>query len=260
MKPVFKNSENNVKSINEYQKIQYEKLEKDICKNLLSRLEPYISKYKDNSSIKILDIGGASGYFALEIKEYFADKNCEVTVVDNTVFDTWAEFSNRITFFQSSVDNLDNIFDENIFDLIFVNRVFHHLVRENWKRTIEGISNVMRKIYKILKHDGQLCITDHFYNGLIFDEICSKIIYMISSSTFKPILKMCKKMGSLSAGVGVCFLSYNMWVKLLNENNLQIEKLDLTNNEWIRATYKKILLLNSKNTLDNIIIAKKNLP
>jgi len=251
---------NDIKHINEYQKIQYEKLEKDMHKGLLSRFEPYLSKYKNSNSIKILDIGGASGYFAMEIKEYFANEDCEVTVVDNTAFDTWAGFSNRITFIQSSADKLDSIFDENTFDLIFVNRLFHHLVRENWKKTIEGISSIMGKIHKILKPDGQLCITDHFYDGLVFDEICSKVIYMISSSTFSPILKICKKFGSLSAGVGVCFLSYKMWVKLLNENNLQIDKLDLTNNEFITAIYKKILLLNSKNTLDNIIIAKKKLP
>jgi len=248
-----------MKAINEYQKIQYEMLEKDICKDLLSRYEPYISEYKNNNSIKILDIGGAGGYFALEIKEYFANKNCEVIVVDNTIFDTWAEFSNRVTFIQASADNLDAIFEENTFDLIFVNRLFHHLVRESWKKTVKGISNIMGKIYKILKHDGQLCITDHFYNGLVFDEICSRIIYMASSSTFTPILKICKKIGSLSAGVGVCFLSYKMWVKLLNENNLQIEKLDLTHNEFTKTVYKKILLLNSENTLDNIIIAKKEL-
>jgi len=250
---------NEVKCINEYQKIQYETLEKDMCKNLLLRFKPFISKYKNNKPIKILDIGGASGYFALEIKEYFTNEKCEITVVDNTIFNTWAEFSNRITFIQSSADNLDSIFGENTFDLIFVNRLFHHLVRESWKKTIEGISNIMRKIHKILKHDGQLCITDHFYNGLVFDEICSKVIYTASSSTFSPILKICKKIGSLSAGVGVCFLSYKMWVRLLSENNLQIDKLDLTNNEFITSAYKKILLLNSKNTLDNIIIAKKKL-
>jgi len=248
-----------MKTINESQKIQYEKLDKSICKELLSRFEPHISKYKNNDSIKILDIGGASGHFALEVKEYFADKNCEVIVVDNTAFDTWGEFSNKIKFIQSSADNLDTFFGENTFDLIFVNRLFHHLVRESWKKTIDGISSIMGKIYKILKNDGQLCITDHFYNGLVFDNICSKIIYMASSSTFKPIMKICKKIGSLSAGVGVCFLSYNMWLKLLSENNLQIEKLDLTNKEIIRAKYKKILLLNSKNTLDNIIIAKKKI-
>jgi len=248
-----------MKSINEAQKIQYEKLEKAICKDLLLRYEPYISKYKNNDSIKILDIGGASGHFALEVKEYFIDKNCEIIVVDNTAFDTWEEFSNRITFIQSSADNLDDIFGENTFDIIFVNRLFHHLVRESWKKTIKGISNIMGKIYKILKNDGQLCITDHFYDGLVFDEICSKVIYIASSSTFKPIMEICKKIGSLSAGVGVCFLSYNMWLKLLNENNLQIKKLDLANNEFIRAKYKKILLLNRKNTLDNIMIVKKKL-
>lgn len=245
------------KTINEHQKIQYGNMEKDVSKELLSRFAAVLSTYKENDSIKILDIGGASGHFALSLKEYFGNGNCEVTVIDNTVFETWDALSNKVTCIKTSADSINEIFSENTFDIIFANRVFHHFVRGSWKSTVEGINSIIGKIYKILKNDGRLCITEHFFNGLLFDKMSSKIIYKLSSCIFKPIVTLCKKIGVESAGIGVCFLSYTMWFKLLDENIFLIESIDAGKNERIHEWYKKICFLNKENILDNIIIAKK---
>jgi ubiquinone/menaquinone biosynthesis C-methylase UbiE len=251
------NKKKSTKIINEHQRIQYENMEKEISKGLLLEFDDILSKYKNNNSIKILDIGGASGNFALTVKEYFAGINCEVIVIDNTKFETWTEFSNKITFIETSVDNLDTVFKENMFDIIFANRVFHHFVRESWKETVCGMKSIMGKIYKTLKQDGHLCIVDHFFDGMLFDKISSKLVYTISSCTFKPILAISKRIGVESAGIGVCFLSYNMWIELLRENNFIIERLKRTDNERMKEWYKKICFLNRRNTLDNIMVCKK---
>jgi hypothetical protein len=119
------------------------------------------------------------------------------------------------------------------------------------------MNNILGKIYKILKNDGRLCVTDHFFNGFIFDKISSRIVYKISSCTLKPVLTVCKKIGVESSGIGVCFLSYNMWLNLLDKNNFWIEKLDMGKSSRMKEWYKKIWFINKENILDNIIIARK---
>ena len=248
--------DNATKIINGHQKVQYENMEKHISEELLSKYEDVLLKFKDTGFIKILDIGGAGGNFALKLKEYFGDKKCGVTVIDNRTFDTWEKFSGRVAFVETSVDNLDKLYEKETFDLIFANRVFHHFVRNSWKETVDGINSIMKKIHRILKTNGRLCITEHFFDGIVFNKISSKIVYAISSCTFKPVIKMCSMIGVESAGIGVCFLSYNMWNDLLFKNYFIMERLEISKKERIKKWYKKICFLNWRNTLDNIMVIK----
>jgi ubiquinone/menaquinone biosynthesis C-methylase UbiE len=132
--------------IYDYQRKEYEKYEKDTADNLVKQYAAFLEKIKQKDNIKILDIGGASGHFSLALYNYFSKKNCEITVLDNTRYNTWNEFGNRIKFVEDSVDNLEKIFLKNTFDLVFANRVFHHFVKENWRNTITGITDIMMQI------------------------------------------------------------------------------------------------------------------
>lgn len=244
-----------IRIINEYQKNLYGNMEKTISERLFSKYNDVLQKHRGKDTLKILDIGGASGYFALKLKEYYCDTDCDVTVIDSTVFETWSEFSGRINCIETSVDDIDKIFSENTFDIIFANRVFHHFVRKNWKQTVEGIDEIIKKIHKILKKNGTICITEHFFDGLFVDGLSSRIVYALSSNKCKAIIALCKKIGVESAGVGVCFLSKKTWIKKLTDNKFEIEKIDESKKERLKEWYKKIMFLNKKNTLDNIIIA-----
>ena len=249
--------EDNTRVINDYQKKIYADMEKTNSEQLFSKYSDILQMYRGKSALKILDIGGASGYFALKLKEYFLNTNCEVTVIDSTKFDTWGEFSEKINFVETSADNIDEIFPENTFDIIFANRAFHHCVRNTWKKTIEGIDEIINKINGILNKNGVLCITEHFFDGLLADGLSSRLVYEISSNKRKIIIKICNKIGVESAGIGVCFLSKKTWIKKLTCNKFKIERIDESEIERVKGWYKKIFFLNKKNTLDNVIIAQK---
>lgn len=245
-----------VRIINEYQKNLYGNMEKTISEWLFSKYNGVIQKYRKKRALKILDIGGASGHFAVMLKEFYFDIDCDVTVIDSTKFETWNEFSKKINSIETSADNIDRIFPEDTFDIIFANRVFHHFVRENWEQTIEGINEIIKKARKILNKNGRICITEHFFDGFLIDSISSRIIYAISSNKCKAIIWLCKKMGVESAGVGVCFLSKKILVNKLVSNKFEIEIIYESKNERLKRWRQKIVFLNKRNTLDNIIIAK----
>jgi SAM-dependent methyltransferase len=253
---------NDIVKINNYQKDLYLNLEKKSAKLLLGRyaavLENVASK---NEKIKILDIGGASGYFSEALYDFFQGKNCEITLIDTIVYDTWDGFAAKINFIHESASNLEKIFPTGAFDIIFANRVFHHFVTDSWKKSISHIDDIMRQMSVILKDSGQLCIMDNFYNGLLFDSAASKMIYALTTCKIPFIVKRFNRLGSKSAGVGVCFLSKKMWYKLIKKNKLIIKKSDDgkffgLEEIWNKSIYKICLLLKSARN-DAILIIEK---
>jgi protein-L-isoaspartate O-methyltransferase len=75
--------------INDYQEQMYGDYEKDTANFLMDQYSTLLEKFKEKDVVKILDIGGASGYFASALSNYFCEKKCEVFVVDSTKYDTW---------------------------------------------------------------------------------------------------------------------------------------------------------------------------
>ena len=248
--------------INDHQKREYEEYEKNTADNLSKQYSELLEKIKQKKEIKILDIGGASGYFSSALYNYFAAKNCEIIVLDNTCYDTWGEFGNKIKFIEDTANNLEKIFSAGTFDLVFANRVFHHFVKTNWEKTIINIADIMRQISKILKKDGYFCITDYFYDGALFDTSSSKIIYALTSCKIPVLVKIFRKIESKSAGIGVCFLSRNMWLNLLNKNGYIVDTLYEGHKvSWklARMIIYKIFLLIRNSQEDIIIICKLKL-
>jgi len=251
-------NENSIKTINEHQQTLYEGYEKKTRDIWITKYADVLEKVKTRTELNILDIGGASGYFALGLYDYFRDSKCKIILLDTVKYSTWEAFSNKIDFIQASANDIDTLFSENTFDLIFANHVYHHLVKKTWKETLEVMSDITQKIHKALKPNGYFCIMDNFYNGLVFDKISSKIIYTLTSCKIPLVVKLCKSLGASSSGVGVCFLSKKMWITLLTKNQFicyVTEKKDPYN----ISILKKIALCLKKVTLENVIICEKAL-
>ena len=251
---------NEIAIINDYQKKQYEDYEKGTANILLDKYKAILDKtVQDKNKIKILDIGGASGNFALVLYNYLHGKNCEIMVIDTTEYDTWDKFQDKIKFIRESANNLENMFSANTFDIVFANRVFHHFVIDSWKKSVELINNVIRQISIILKDDGYFCITDYFYDGLFFDTSASRMIYTLTSCKIPLFVRIFRRIEAKSAGIGVCFLSRKMWYKIFVKNNLYTESINeghkLKRNILRIITYKVCLFI--KNVQENVIILRK---
>jgi ubiquinone/menaquinone biosynthesis C-methylase UbiE len=253
----MENDKSSIKIINSHQKHLYEAYEETNSKIYMDNYSDVLERIKTKDDIRILDIGGAGGHFAAQLYKFLDGMKRKITVLDSTEYGAWETYSRDIEFIKESVDNIDKLFSENTFDIVFANKVFHHFVKGSWKGTINGIKESLRKIYKILKTDGLLCAADHFYNGMVYDEITSRIIYGLTSCSIPAVVKTCKKLGAESAGTGVCFLSKKMWIKYIGEGGFKIEEINEIGRELKLKLYKKILLCAKKITLGNVIICKK---
>lgn len=245
-----------LKTINEYQKNIYKSFDVNGCKRYLLRYQNYLERFSDKKGLKILDIGGGSGYFAFTIKEHFSEANPEVYVVDSASYDSWSSdcLGKDVHFICDSVENLNQLFENNTFDIVFANRTFHHFIDSSWKKSLHGMSNYLNSINNILKPDGALLIMDHFYDGLIFDTAASFLIYTATSIKNPVLSKFVKKMGGESAGVGVCFQSEKMWKTRIENAGFFIETIEKRKPDKLN-TIKKLVLLIKNARRDNIILA-----
>ena len=246
-----------MKEINEHQKSLYEKYDIQGSQRYLDRYLPYLEEFSQRETVKILDIGGAGGNFAYLLKLCFEKSaKVEVYVIDSSRYDSWAqeELGGQIRFIHDSVENMDKIFPENTFDLVFANRVFHHLVDRTYGRTLAGMEKTMVMIQKALKPDGMLCVMDHFYNGLLFDGAASRMIYTLTSVKNSIFAKIIKKLGAMTAGVGVCFQSEKMWLSRLEKCGFSIKNVERTKCDKLRFI-KKIGLMCKNMSRNNLIFA-----
>ena len=202
--------------INEHQKEYYESIDKDYSISFFEKFDWVLQNVKDREHLKILDIGGGSGFFSYLVYEYFLEKglNCEVYVIDTMRYDTWVEFSGKVTFIEESAEKLGEIFKKETFDIVFAKFVFHHFVKDSWTKSIKCMEEIITQIKYIMKKNSYLCIIDQFYNGLLGDASASKMIYSFTTCKIQFLKAIFKKMGAQSAGVGVCFLSKKMWYRL----------------------------------------------
>ncbi len=180
-------------------------------------------------------------------------------MIDTTEYPTWAEHSDKVTFVKQSADSLSKIFEENTFDLVFANRVFHHFVRDSWSSSFNGMADIMKEIAHVLKKDGFFGIIDFSYNGFLYDRATSKMIYALTSCSFRPLAFLLRMLGAKTAGVGVCFLSKKMWMKLFSSAGFRLATY-VENKEYIPVWgLKKMLLLCKKATGDNLFVLTKSL-
>jgi SAM-dependent methyltransferase len=197
----------------------------------------------------------------MSLYHYFSGGNREITVLDYVKYETWNEREGIIKFIEGSADKLLELFKENTFDIIFANRVFHHFVKESWEATLLSINDIMYQISAILKRDGLFFITDYFYDGRIFDTSASRIIYLLTSCKIPFFVSVFRKIESMSAGVGVFFLSRKMWEKIIEQNKFEVESFHAGHKlkrKWHKLVMYKILLLIKNCQEDIMFILKKS--
>lgn len=246
--------------INDDQRQYYGKIEEESAEKLSKDWLDLIDFGKLEQEVFILDVGGASGFFSRKLLESLKERGLYVSIyiIDTTEYPTWYEKqttdSGEIMFIKDSVENIDKIVKDVKFDLIFCNRVVHHLVTGgSYKSTAQVIDNCMKKLHGSLKATGQLCILDHFYDGFLIDSFPSEMIYWCTSCKIPLLMRIFKKMGAESAGCGVFFLSEKMWGTLMEKCGFNRITLQRSSASKTKLIYKIAFLLRNR-SWDNYMI------
>jgi ubiquinone/menaquinone biosynthesis C-methylase UbiE len=186
---------------------------------------------------KFLDIGGGNGVFSDKILSTYPNATC--TVLDNSRLLLGRNSTNpRKKLVYDSVENLGNLAEK--YDLIFFNWVLHHLVEESYRKSRVNIERALRNAASLLTERGRISIYENMYNGIVIDGLPSHIVFRLTS--LKAVSKLATRMGSNSAGVGVCFLSRKQWVSTFEKTDLQPLSFSNAESPWSIPLKFKIFL------------------
>jgi ubiquinone/menaquinone biosynthesis C-methylase UbiE len=163
-----------------------------------------------NSNFSFLDLGGGNGKFTDKILSKFEE--CQGYLLDNSSYLLSLNTVNqRKTIVEVNAEEIEGLLQDQKFDIIFMNWVLHHFVKGGYSKTLQTQVNILSQAKNLLSENGRIIVIENLPEGLFGETICSFIINRVTSSKiFAPIVK---KMGGNTAGVGICFLGEQQWLK-----------------------------------------------
>lgn len=133
----------------------------------------YILKCIEKDDVKIIDIGGASGFFLNEIVKNSSHKiDASNLDVDDYYFDK--QVNSNIRFINKSI--LDSGINDESYDIVTFRHILHHLVSDNVKHTLENQQNALKEMLRIVKNGGYLIFEEEVNNVKFF----SRVIFQLS--------------------------------------------------------------------------------
>ncbi len=184
---------------------------------------PIVKQMIDHSfpegRFSFLDIGGGNGIFTDKILAHYP--NAVGTLLDNAeVLLEMNKSHPRKNLILSSAENLNKIFKNQNFDVIFFNWVLHHFVAETYWDTRKTQNEILMQAQSILSEKGYISIFENMYVGALFKSLPSHLIFNLTSN--KKIAPVTKIFGANTAGCGVCFLSDSTWKQEISKTDLSI--------------------------------------
>jgi len=191
-----------------------------------------------DEDFSFLDLGGGNGVFVDKILQHYP--NSTATVLDNSelLLSKNTEHPRKTTIL-SSVEDMEDTLKGRKFDIIFMNWLLHHVISDTYERTTQYVLNTLRMTPNFLTDRGKVSVFENIYDGYIFDNLPSHLIYWLTSS--KVLAVPVKKLGANTAGVGVCFRSKKNWENLIESSDLAILKYS-DDAEWGLSQIKRLIL------------------
>ena len=157
---------------------------------------------------KHLDIGGGNGRFTGRILKRFP--NCTSTLIDSSeLLIQRNEPHPRKRVFCTTVQKMHECLEDETFDIISVNWLLHHLVRDSYRKTCRLQSETMRLINKRIMPTGCISVYEDMIEGIVSDTFTSWFLYQVTSA--KLIAPIVQYFGGTPAGIGVCFRPKEVW-------------------------------------------------
>ncbi|MDD2961187.1 MAG: class I SAM-dependent methyltransferase [Muribaculaceae bacterium] len=203
-----------------------------------------------NKSFSVLDVGGGIGLFADKLISMYP--NAEVTILDNSEYLLSQNKQHaRKHFIHGSAMDLELLLADKSYDIISFNWVLHHLVSGSRATSMDNISMVLKEAARHLKDNGYISIIENLYNGIIIDSYPTKLIYNLTSISFKPVSSLIRKVGFNTAGVGVNFMSEKIISKLIIGAGLSINSSDALDC-WYYNLFVRLVLMTKPMKILNI--------
>ena len=185
--------------------------------NRLARVCSRIDADFPDGSFSFLDIGGGNGQFADQLLARYP--RARGTVLDNSeTLLARNKQDPRKSLLNGSAAELDSVNGK--FDLLSMHWLLHHLVGDSYRETRTTQRHALCSLLRLLTARGRVSVFENDYVGWIPDPFPTYMIYFFTASrSFAPIARV---LGANTAGVGVCFNSYDGWHRIMQDAGLRL--------------------------------------
>lgn len=189
-----------------------------VSDNGFEYLTDCIRKMHGDAEFTFLDLGGGNGNFTDRLLEAFPA--AIGYVLDNSEYLLEKNQPHpRKHLVLASADHIQEVFPDTKFDIIFANWVLHHLIYDSYRSTTKNLQETLTNLQGVLKDGAKISVFENLYDGWLFDNLPSHVIYHLTSSRLlAPLTKMG---GANTAGVGVCFRSKKSWLSSFENAHLK---------------------------------------
>jgi ubiquinone/menaquinone biosynthesis C-methylase UbiE len=172
--------------------------------------------------VSILDIGGGNGRFLDSLLSAFPTANGYLIDPSQALLSRNA-VSSRKHLVQGSVDQLEEIFPNQTFDIITINWVLHHLVGPTWRKSVSNAIAALEIAARLLSPSGMIIVAEDMFDDIFGGDLPSHVIFAITSiknHRFAKLARCCFN----TAGVGICFHSQSAWEALFRRAGMKTEQ------------------------------------
>ena len=202
-------------------------------------IKAHINNHFPGGTFFFADLGCGNGVFADRILREYPKSTC--ILLDNSEYLLSKNKKNH----RKKKIVCDSIFNAHLHikdaDIIFLNWVLHHLVSDTYNDSYNNIMSALDMTRMLAKERGFVSVFELMYDGLLFDNLPSHIIYTLSQSKILSLVFRKIKTSAAVAGIGVLFLSRTEWGKIIAKTNLTLDR--YADDEQIKfPLYQKVVL------------------
>lgn len=198
---------------------RYSRKDQAVNSPIIPLFQNWIKKNNIKKTSEICEFGGGSGQLLNEIRKSYPDTNLtNVEIVSD--YKNFLAFS-KIKFVLGSV--LDSDLASELFDVIIIRDILHHLIGKNYKETMENQKYALSELKRLVKPGGVIFLEELTNES----EIATRIIYYLCRLNTKIGVHIPSLF--VSPNVIVAFLTSNKLLNMCNEifGEKNIEKQEL---------------------------------
>lgn len=168
--------------------------------------------------VRVLDIGGGIGAFALALVEACSGRDVRVTVLDPSVS---AVPHRRV---HPSVDYVTGTIDAHLpdgpFDMVVLRTVVHHFVARRLPATDRTQADALARVRGLLAPGGTACVVENLYEPMIGVDTTGRLIFRVTAN--RLVALPARLLGANTAGEGVRFRSRASWLDVYRRAGLDL--------------------------------------
>ena len=199
------------------------------------QLDPFDSEFRDwpayrdlldkvlspTDDATVLDVGGGNGRFLDAVLTNFP--NCVGVLVDNSDYMLSKNISHvRKRLVHASALDVDGSIAAGSCNVITFNVILHHLVGRTYQSAMDSVVKALTNAARLLAPGGRIVVYEQVYDGLVPGVEPGAIIFAVTRIRIPAFVRVARRFGANTAGVGVYFRSRNSWMRVFRAAGLQL--------------------------------------